>query len=302
MKLNIWRFTDGKSGHDSQSNGLCTAINELLPIKKFDLSADSLINCLKNLLFNKFPMGKNLPDPDIIIGAGHGTHLTMLTAQYIRKGKTIVLMKPSLPSYWFDICIIPQHDSPPKNKNIIETNGALNSIKFNTNKTKKLGLILVGGISTHYKWDSKYVSSQINKIISTNKDIDWTIADSSRTPKNLMPMITISNKKNTNKLNFNGPPKKDIKQLIYAAEIIWVSPDSVSMVFEALTSGASVGLLDIKENKKSRIHKTIKHLILNGHVTTFVSWKKTNKLKDNNMQLNEACRCANILFNKGFLS
>ena len=37
-------------------------------------------------------MGKNLPDPDIIIGAGHGTHFTMLTAKYVRKGKTIVLI------------------------------------------------------------------------------------------------------------------------------------------------------------------------------------------------------------------
>ena len=29
MKLNIWRFTDEKSGHDSQSNGLCSALGEL---------------------------------------------------------------------------------------------------------------------------------------------------------------------------------------------------------------------------------------------------------------------------------
>jgi mitochondrial fission protein ELM1 len=302
MKLNIWRFTDGKSGHDAQSNGLCIAINELLPIKQFDLSTDSLTNCLKNLLFKEFPMGKNLPDPDIIIGAGHGTHLTMLTAKYIRKGKTIVLMKPSLPFYLFDICIIPKHDCPPKNKNIIETTGALNSIKFNKNKIKKLGLILIGGPSSHYQWDSKYVSSQIVEIISTNTDINWTIADSPRTPKNLMSMITTSNKKNTNTLNFNDLPKKDIKQLIYAAEIIWVSPDSVSMIFEALTSGASVGLLDIKENRKSRIHKTIKHLISNDHVTTFISWKKRNKLKNNNIKLNEARRCATILLNRGLLS
>ena len=84
--------------------------------------------------------------------------------------------------------------------------------------------------------------------------------------------------------------------------MIWVSPDSVSMIFEALTSGASVGLLDIKENKKSRINNTIEFLILNDHVTTFVSWKKINRLKNNNMELNEARRCAKILFNRGLLT
>jgi len=302
MKLNIWRFTDGKSGHDSQSNGLCIAIGELLPIKQFDLSTDSLTNCIKNLLFKEFPMGKNLPDPDIIIGAGHGTHLTMLAAKYIRKGKTIILMKPSLPFYLFDVCVIPKHDCPPKNKNIIETTGALSSIKLNKNKTKKLGLILIGGPSSHYQWDSKSIVKQIDEITSTHTDINWTIADSPRTPKNLMPMISTINKKNTSKLNFNTQPNKDIKKLVYAAEIIWVSPDSVSMVFEALTSGALVGLLNIKGNKKSRIHKAVKHLILNDHVTTFISWGKRNKLKNNTMELNEARRCANILLNRGLLS
>ena len=149
MKLNIWRFTDEKSGHDSQSNGLCAALGELSSINQFDLPVDSFINCLRNLLFKKFPKGNNLPNPDIIVGAGHGTHFSMLTARYIRKGKIIVLMKPSLPLNLFDICIIPKHDCPPEKKNVIETTGALNSIKFNKNKIKQTGLILIGGPSNH---------------------------------------------------------------------------------------------------------------------------------------------------------
>ena len=302
MKLNIWRFTDGKPGHDAQSNGLCMALGELSSIKQFDLPVDSLTNCLRNLLFKKFPKGDNLPNPDIIVGAGHGTHFSMLTARHIRKGKIIVLMKPSLPLNLFDICIIPKHDYPPKKKNIIETAGALNSIKFNKNKTKQMGLILIGGPSNHYKWNSESISDQINEVISTNKEINWTVADSQRTPEKVMSMITTSNKKNINKLNFCDSPRKDIKQLIYAAETIWVSSDSISMIFESLTSGASVGLLEIKENKKTRINKTIDYLILNNNVTTFSSWKKKNKLKNNNIKLDEARRCASILFKKGILA
>ena len=302
MKLNIWRFTDEKSGHDSQSNGLCTALGELASINQFDLPVDSFINCLRNLLFKKFPKGNNLPNPDIIVGAGHGTHFSMLTARYIRKGKIIVLMKPSLPLNLFDICIIPKHDCPPEKKNVIETTGALNLIKFNKNKIKQTGLILIGGPSKHYKWNSESIAKQINEIISTNKKINWIVANSQRTPEKLMPMIETSNCKNINKLNFNDLPKKDIKELIYATETIWVSPDSISMIFESLTSGAFVGLLKLKENRKTRINKTIDNLILNNHVTTFSSWKKKNKLKNNNIKLDEARRCASIILKKGIIA
>lgn len=302
MKLNIWRFTDGKSGHDAQSNGLCMAIGELLPIKQFDITVDSLTNCLKNLLLKKFPNGDSLPNPDIIVGAGHGTHFSMLAAKYVRKGKTIVLMKPSLPLNLFDICIIPKHDCPPKRENIIETTGALNSIKFNKNKMEKTGLILIGGPSKHYEWDNKSISQQINEIILADKEINWMIADSPRTPKKVMSMISATKQTNIEKLNFKDLPKKDIKQLIFSAKTIWVSSDSISMIFESLTSGASVGLLEIKDNKKARVNKTINYLISNNHVTTFSAWKKKNKLADNNAKLNEANRCALILLKKGIFA
>ena len=117
-----------------------------------------------------------------------------------------------------------------------------------------------------------------------------------------MPLIETSNCKNINKLNFNDLPKKDIKELIYAIETIWVSPDSISMIFESLTSGAFVGLLKLKENRKTRINKTIDYLILNNRVTTFSSWKKKNKLKNNNIKLDEARRCASIILKKGIIA
>ena len=282
MKLNVWRFSDGLSGHDAQSNGLCLAIKEIVSIEQFDLDIDTIKNCLKNLLLKKFPMGEDLPNPDIIIGAGHGTHLTMLTARYIRKGKIIVLMKPSLPLNLFDICIIPKHDSPPKQKN--------------------KGLILIGGPSNHYQWSNKLIAQQINEIISTHKEIDWTISNSRRTPKNMLPMITASTKKKYEIVNYNDSPKKNIKRLVFASETIWVTPDSVSMIFESLSSGALVGLFNLKEKKTTRITIQINNLVSNNNITTFGSWKKKNKLKNNNLELNEAHRCALVLQKKGLLN
>ena len=88
MTLNIWRFTDEKPGHDSQSIGLCNAISEIKECNIFDIESDSAFNVIKNVLSNKFPRGENITKPDILIGAGHKTHISMLSAKYTKKGKS----------------------------------------------------------------------------------------------------------------------------------------------------------------------------------------------------------------------
>ncbi|MEM6998467.1 MAG: ELM1/GtrOC1 family putative glycosyltransferase, partial [Pseudomonadota bacterium] len=115
MAFNIWRISDGKPGHDSQSIGLCNAIEKLKECKRFDITVISSIAHYKNFVLKKFPAGNNLPDPDIIIGAGHGTHFPLLCATRARQGKSIVLMKPSLPLSFFDLCIIPGRTQAGRN-------------------------------------------------------------------------------------------------------------------------------------------------------------------------------------------
>jgi mitochondrial fission protein ELM1 len=222
----------------------------------------------------------------------------MLSAKRVRKGKIVVIMKPSLPLNFFDICVIPKHDAPPKKKNVIETNGALNTLEFNNNKSKNLGLILIGGPSKHYEWNSKLIISQIDAVVSRCKEINWTISDSPRTPKNMMSKILASNYKNVDILDFNNSPNKNIRKLIFMAKDIWVSPDSVSMIYESLTSGASVGLFEMLKKRKNRIYTSVDNLITENHVTTFSAWGKTNALQTNNLNLSESKRCASIILER----
>ena len=70
-----------------------------------------------------------LPTPDLLLGAGHHTHLSLLAARRIRGGKVVVLMRPSLPPGLFDLCLIPEHDAPPARPNVLATRGALNRIQ-----------------------------------------------------------------------------------------------------------------------------------------------------------------------------
>ena len=108
----VWRFTDGKPGHENQTLGLLAALRERAPVDDHRIHVANCRAGLLSCLTGRVAFGEGLPDPDLIIGAGHATHLPMLNARRVRGGKVVVLMKPTLPVAWFDLCIIPAHDRP----------------------------------------------------------------------------------------------------------------------------------------------------------------------------------------------
>jgi uncharacterized protein len=302
MALNIWRITDGKAGHDSQSIGLCNAIGKLKECEVFNIPANSLFDNCKNLLLKQFPRGNHLPDPTLIIGAGHGTHLPLLCAKRARQGKTIVLMKPSLPLSLFDFCIIPTHDSPAKRENVIVTSGALSPVQFNENKLVNTGLILLGGPSKHYQWNDELIINQIKQIVANNADTHWTIADSPRTPSDALARVFGLDYENINILKFAETNSDALRECIFTSEKIWVSADSISMIYESISSGAAIGLLDVKQKTQSRVSNAVSALIDEKQLTTFTMWNNTHKLIKSSFKFNEADRCASLLLEQGLLT
>jgi uncharacterized protein len=301
MALNIWRFTDGKPGHDSQSIGLCTAIEQLKTCHRFDVSATPLINSIALFLAGRFNSDKDLPKPDLIIGAGHGTHLSMLAAQRAHGGQTIVLMKPSLPRSLFDVCIIPKHDLVPDSSRVITTEGALNPVQSNKNKSPDSGLILLGGLSRHYHWSEETVIEQLETIITSMSDVNWIIADSPRTPESILTKLDKQNHKNIHLLNYSETNTTQIHNLIFDANYIWVSADSVSMIYESLSSGASVGLIELKNKEKSRMANAISSLVNENKLTTFSKWQQDRVMVPGLSNFNEAKRSADLLLARGIL-
>lgn len=299
--MNIWRFTDSKPGHDSQSIGLCDAIGRLTTISCSDIPASSTIDNLGYLLTKRFPAGKALPKPDLIIGAGHGTHLSMLAARNAHGGKAIVLMKPSLPLSLFDYCIIPKHDLVSENNNVITTTGSLNPVQFNKDKTPNTGLILLGGPSKHCHWNNKLIIDQINAIIAASPDIKWTIADSPRTPKSVLEDVNQQTLKNLTILSCTDTSSIEIQKLIFNTSCIWVTRDSVSMIYESLSSGAAVGLIDLPQKKNNRLHRGITDLVSKGYLTIYSTNSTKLALKPKTAVLNEAQRCAELLLSRGIL-
>ena len=295
MNMIIWRIFDGKAGHDNQSRGLANAILKISPGICHDLPALTTGRAIINLLAGSFPPGSGLQKPEFIIGAGHGTHLSLLCAQRVYGGKTIVIMQPGLPASWFGYCLIPDHDRPEDKPNIIVTRGALNTITPSPKHDKTKGLIMVGGPSKHYNWDNESLINQITDITSHSPDISWVITDSQRTPPLTRKALQTFIATNINYYAHDKTERDWVPEQLAKTGCVWVTADSVSMIYEALTSGAQTGILSVPERSNDKITGIIKSLANDGLITTYHDWKCGEFVPINKQYLNEADRCARKL-------
>jgi mitochondrial fission protein ELM1 len=87
------------------------------------------------------------------------------------------------------------------------------------------------------------------------------------------------------------------------SERIWVSEDSVSMVYEALTSGARVGLLRVPRTERvGRVVKGMDALVSEGWAMWFEDWRTEGVLRAAPAKLDEASRVAEIVVERLGLS
>ena len=295
----IWRLSDGKAGHDTQSKGLAEALNRLVRCDIFDISVAAKPLSIIDYIRKRFTPGAHIPAPNIIIAAGHSTHIPLLIAKRARGGRIIVLMKPTLPISWFDYCLIPKHDHPPARNNVVITTGALNTVLHSTGHRPEKGLVLIGGPSRHFDWNIESLIEQLQLLITQQADIHWTITDSPRTPDATLVRISEQGWSNIDIIPFKACDPVKLNGLYADAGIIWVTEDSISMVYESLTSGAIVGLLEVPQKKESRVSLAMKSLIDEGLLTSFQHWRRTNKMQKPDYLINEADRCAEILIQQG---
>ncbi|MHB1145469.1 MAG: mitochondrial fission ELM1 family protein [Thiobacillus sp.] len=287
--LVVWIVSDGKPGHLNQSLGLAEALARATPTEIHTLPALPAWRAGLALLLQRFP-GPPLPAPDLIVGAGHATHLTLLAARRARGGRAVVLMKPGLPRRCFDLCIVPRHDGVAANAHTRVTEGAINRIRPATPRDPGHGLLLIGGASRHFEWDSDAIQVQIKSILARTPDTQWTLTTSRRTPADFLDALPSS--ANLTVIPHTATPPDWLPDQLARSGTVWVTPDSASMVFEALTAGAEVGVFDLPVNPKSRVGRAIAQLADAQRITRFVNWCAHGALHPNLHPLAEADRCA----------
>ncbi len=382
--LTIWRFTDGKRGHDNQTLGLIEALSRLTPCQLETVPVAKGWPCFFAWLLKRFPTGKTLPKPDLIIGAGHATHWPMLAARRAHGGKIAVLMKPSLPLSWFDFVIAPEHDFPdeippgpplsrggecstPLSKGVasrasrgispldkgggeqsepgdshphhspspsrvelavnpldkggseqsepgdshphpnspskgreeylLTTVGPINRIQPGQ-QDQRTGLMLIGGPSSEYGWSETALLKQIHLIALHQPQVNWHLTNSRRTPMGFLINLQKLNLPNLQAVAHDKVSADWLPVNLTRAGQVWVTPDSASMVYEALTSGAAVGCFELPYLKPGRVARGLGKLVAKKRLTSFADWQTTGKLPPNAQPLNEAERSAKTLLSQ----
>jgi hypothetical protein len=178
-----------------------------------------------------------------------------------------------LPICFFDAIICPKHDQLNDSTKVLSTFGPINKINKDlandTTQAKTINLILIGGLSKHYHFDVSNIAEQIKSICTENPTEQWLLSNSPRTP---LTMIDTLNKLNLDNLSIHDYKQNtmgSIQETLLKTKFTWVTPDSMSMIFEALTARSQVGLLDCKPKKITRIVKQVDNLIDQGYVISF---------------------------------
>lgn len=287
MTTVVWRFSDGKAGHDAQSLGLLRALQERARISAFDIPLGQDRGGFWSGLKDRYRYAAGLPRPDLLIGAGHATHWSLLTARRRWGGRTIVLMKPSLPLSWFDLCLVPEHDGPLQAANVQFTLGVLNSIKPGPGHDADTGLIVLGGPSPHYRWDNDEILTQLTRLVSQRPLKKWTLTTSRRTPESILR--TLLERTEFRCVPYAATDSDWLPARLSEAGEVWVSEDSVSMIYEALTAGAQLGLLKVQRGRDNRITSAVDALVQRGWAGIPGQWQPA---AGPDQPLHEAARCA----------
>lgn len=292
----IWKYTneknililsDGKTGHMRQSQAVAKIVADYLKDKGIKTNVDNLTIEFKQrfaklaLIFSSCLAGKyhcqgcawclktflreevykslmNLKT-DIVISCGSSIAPINYVISRENVSKSVVIMRPSiLSTRRFDLVVMPRHDNPPKRKNIVVTEGALNLIdddylrEQSEKLMQKLGLItgnyqfcigfLIGGEAKPSSINKNVMLTIIKQVKSVSEKLnaDILVTTSRRTSKEIeeivkkelkyfsrCKLLVIANEKNF---------PETVGGILSLSQIIITSPESISMISEAVSS------------------------------------------------------------------
>jgi len=262
--MHIVYVSDGKAGHRSQALGLFQAMQRQQANATFEeVSINDLpiISLIKALFSSKTSLLQQAPD--FIFGVGSHTHFRVwLLGKVFKKANTVILMKPNLPIAWFDYAVIPEHDGILSNERVIVTRGALNPIRNENRHQAGRILIALGGSSKRHQWNHEKVLLSVQKIVECNSNSEIILTTSRRTPVSFIDILKQQSfAKCLQICPVEQTPQGWIFEEMQKAEAVWVTEDSVSMIYEALTAGCRVGVIAMDRLKQDRITNSVDILL-----------------------------------------
>jgi mitochondrial fission protein ELM1 len=302
--LNAVMFADGRPGHEKQSRSILRALASMTALSTHTLQLPS-VRGVKRLLMGLavFLPNHRVLNPifrmpvDLAIGAGSATHLPMIAFKRRSKARLVICMAPDpLLRRCFDLCLIPRHDKPLARPNIFSTFGPPCMTISDLQQDQRKGLVLAGGIDPKsHHWDTSVFMTQIQALNARMPGIRWTIASSPRTPADTIEQLRMLVGQHPNMSFFSSDetPSGWIETAYSSHAQVWVTADSVSMVYEALTAGCRVGILPVAwKQTQNKFQRGINDLNANGLILDYRQWIEGQQWPIVSKPLNEAERCA----------
>lgn len=263
--MHIVYVSDGKAGHRSQAVGLFKALQRQVTedVSFEEIGIDQLPVFSLLAAWGKQQFAGLSQAPDYIIGVGSHTQLrVLLLGKVFPKAKNVILMKPNFPFSWFNHVIIPAHDGVAETGNVILSQGALNPIVNDQRHVQNRILIALGGSSKRHQWNAEKVLNAIQNIVTHNAQAEIILTTSRRTPAEFL--AELERQDYASKLHIfpvEQTPQGWIFEEMQKAEAVWVTEDSVSMIYEALTAGCKVAVISMDRLKADRIVKSVDSLL-----------------------------------------
>ena len=288
----VWWFRGHLSQYEDQTRGLLKALEAQCPLRIYAAPVVGTGKAWRSILRRHYPAA-DLPDPDILIGAGRETHWAMLAARWARGGRIVTLSKPSLPRWWFDLCIAPAHDGARASSRMIATRGMLPPPSTLRPKVAGTGVIVVGGPALQYGWSDDDLIAQISELLSRYSDYRWYLATTSQTPMETERRLQELSGRNVLCIPHYEADPNWLSGRIQDAEQVWLTEDNLSMIYQALTSEAAVGVLTVPRRKLNREVEA-----LEGLVVFFPEWQAGTPLHAPQTPFNESARCASEIYRR----
>jgi KDO2-lipid IV(A) lauroyltransferase len=334
---NILILNDGKAGHTRQTQALADMFCECLKDKNIQTHIDDVqvrfknkfakkclalssclaakygcqgcLRCLKTFLEDSSYKSLISKKPDIIISCGSSIAPANFVLSRENLSKSLVIMRPSILNLRrFDLVVMPKHDNPPKRRNVVTTEGALNLIdeKYLKEQSERLlqaigyrlqatclpagragnylGL-LVGGDTKNFLLNKDIILEVIRQIktASQNLNTDILVTTSRRTSKEIESLIKDEFKDYSHCKLLIIANEKNIPEavggILGLAQIIIASPESISMISEAANSKKYVLVFESKGlDKKHR--RFIEHFARNRYIYLLESSNLANKIEE----------------------
>lgn len=309
LPLKVAVFLDGSPGHEKQTLGIVRALRRLHPLEETEIRIVRRSPGQEAWAWLRYLLGLDSPPAGIqgafhlLIGTGSHTHIPMLSSKRHCHALCVTCMAPSiLLRGRFDLCCVPEHDGIAARDNVLLTIGPPNCSIPSAEHDQSRGLVLLGGVDekSHF-WNSVEIAESVRTLAITEKDKRWTVSSSPRTPAATIILMEGLAKEleNVEFFRYENTASGWVEEQYGGNGTVWVSADSMSMIYEALSAGCNLGIIPVAwKDRNNKFSRSERFLLEHGLVVSFDAWKKGAARWNSREPLDEAGRCAQAILDK----